>query len=655
MRAPIRNPQIAKLALCAVAAATLAACGGGNSPPANNNPPVAATPTTLSGTVAVGRAISGANVTITDATGKNVTATSDINGNYQVPLAGLTAPFIIFAADGSGIDAPLASVVASVSTGSSAPVIANVTTLTTAVAALVTESGNPFELSDSKKLSSLVTPSTVAGAVKTLNTALSGLLSANNVDSKSFDPIATPFSADQTGADAVIDAVQVVPATGSSGGLQLISNANPNSTANLVLNTSASVTAPLPVPPMTGNLLGTMFAALTQCLAGSSASCSQAVDSNYRENGFTSFANAHPSLTAPGVSLRVPKILEFIPGTSGKQALIALPYTSSGGASGFEYTVAQQIANGWNIIGNQQQYDVTVQSFIQRRITLDKDVWPSNVSRYESGIQFNIRLGSAGTPNPASLASASVTGPGITGTIYYVLPAQAGTNLMSIARAPQAAIPTGGLTSNTQAQGHRWSWQTLPGTTVAFQPSAQNLGQKYEAQPIDVSTVPEYATYTVTFYDASGAKIGQTSVINPTPNIAASNGPNIPWQTASNDTVNSVLSPNGSQAGILQSANVFWSNLVNGANVAPLVTQAELTSQGSAAGDNVVGLWTGPATFAQSGLYAGTISAGVDQTGTQTCSPACPYPALTSGITRNFDLLSYYGPISIDAHWNVTQ
>ncbi|MGF6659883.1 hypothetical protein QF000_001527 [Paraburkholderia atlantica] len=91
------------------------------------------------------------------------------------------------------------------------------------------------------------------------------------------------------------------------------------------------------------------------------------------------------------------------------------------------------------------------------------------------------------------------------------------------------------------------------------------------------------------------------------------------------------------------------------ANVAPLVMQAELTSQGTGVGDNVVGFWNGPATHAQSGSYAATISAGVDQTGTQTCSPACPYPALTSGITRNFDLSSNYGPISIDAHLNVTQ
>lgn len=657
MKVSFRKPQIARLTLCAVAAATLAACGSGggsNSPSASSSAPAAAAPTSLSGTVAVGRAISGAGVTVTDATGKIVSATADANGNYHVPLAGLTAPFAIVATDPGGVAQPLTSVVASVPTSSSGPVIANVTTLTTAVSALMTLSGNPFDLADSKTLSTLVTRASVAAAVKTLNAAVSGILAANNVDSKSFDPIATPFTANQTGPDAVIDAVQVIPATGSSGGLQLISNANPNSSANLVLNSSASVTAPLPVPPATSNLLGTMYAALTQCLAGSSASCSQVVDSNYKENGFTSFALAHPSLAAPGVSLGVPKILVFI-GAAGQQALIALPYTTSGGAAGFEYTVAQQTASGWDIIGNQQQYNVTIQSFIQRRQTLDNDNWPSNVSRWESGIDIAIPVGAAGTPNPANLASASVSGPGITGTIYYMLPAQAGSSLMSIARAPQTSVPTGGLTSNTQAWGYRWSWQTLPGVTGTFVPSSNNLGQKYAPQPIDVSTVPEYATYTVTFYDAAGTQIGQTSVVNPTPNIAASNGANIPWQTLSADTINAFLSPNGAQAAAQQTVNVSWSNLVNGANIAPLVTFPEITTQGSAAADNIVGVGQGPASVNASGTYSTSVTAGVNQAGTQTCPSACSFAAFASGISRNLDLSSNYGQISLDAYWGYSE
>ncbi|MGF6903990.1 hypothetical protein P3T22_005278 [Paraburkholderia sp. GAS348] len=645
----------AKLTLCAAVAATLTACGGGGSSTPSSSSTRPAMPTTLSGTVATGAPVSGANVQIVDSTGKSVTVTADAKGNYQVPLTGLTTPFAVFATDPSGIAPPLASVVPAIPANSSAPVIANVTSLTTAAAALVTQSGNPLDLANSQNLSSLVTLAAVSKAVQTLSNATANILSANNLDPKSFDPIATPFTANQTGADAALDAVQVIPATGSAGGFQLISTANPNSSANLALNSGATASSSLPAPPATGAFLAPLMTALTECLGGSSGSCSQAIDASYKDNGFTSFTQAHPSLAASGVSLGVAKILEFMPGTSGKQVLIALPYTTSGGASGFEYTVAQQTANGWDIIGNQQQYNVHIQSFIQRRQTLDNDTWPSNVSRWESGIDIAIPLGAAGTPNPANLASASVTGPGITGTIYYVLPAQAGSSLMSIARAPQTSVPTGGRTSNTQAWGYRWSWQTLPGVTGTFVPSSNNLGQKYAPQPIDVSTVPEYATYTVTFYDASGTQIGQTSVVNPTPNIAATNGANIPWQTLSGDTIHAFLNPNGPQAAAQQTVNVSWSNLVNGANIAPLVTFPEITTQGSAATDNIVGVGQGPASVNASGTYSTSVTAGVNQAGTQTCPSACSFAAFASGITRNLDLSSNYGQISLDAYWGYSE
>ena len=77
MKASFRKPQAARVTLCAAIAVTLAACGGGgsNSPSASSNAPAATAPASLSGTVAVGRAISGAHVTVIDATGKRV-------GNY---------------------------------------------------------------------------------------------------------------------------------------------------------------------------------------------------------------------------------------------------------------------------------------------------------------------------------------------------------------------------------------------------------------------------------------------------------------------------------------------------------------------------------------------------------------------------------------------
>ncbi|MCP3716719.1 carboxypeptidase-like regulatory domain-containing protein [Paraburkholderia sp. CNPSo 3281] len=52
------------------------------------------TPSSIGGTVAVGDALAGANVTLIDSTGKSVTTTSDAGGNYSISITGFTAPFV---------------------------------------------------------------------------------------------------------------------------------------------------------------------------------------------------------------------------------------------------------------------------------------------------------------------------------------------------------------------------------------------------------------------------------------------------------------------------------------------------------------------------------------------------------------------------------
>ncbi|MDR5738017.1 hypothetical protein [Caballeronia sp. LZ016] len=161
----------------------LAACGGGSS---GNSTASNATPTSMAGTVAVGGSVVGANITVIDSTGKSVATTSDASGNYSMSLSGLTAPLLIVASDPNGVHPTLASVVASIPKGTSAPVVGNVTTLTTAVAALLTTSGNPLELTGSGTLSSLAQTSSVTAAVSKLNTALSNILPANGLNAASF-------------------------------------------------------------------------------------------------------------------------------------------------------------------------------------------------------------------------------------------------------------------------------------------------------------------------------------------------------------------------------------------------------------------------------------------------------------------------------------
>ncbi len=617
-------------AVAAIAVSVLAACGGGGSTSTTASTTSNATPSSLAGTVAVGGAISGANITVIDANGKSVTTTSDASGNYTISLAGLTAPLLIVASDPTGVHPALASVVASIPTGTTAPVIGNVTTLTTAVAALLTTSGNALELAGSGSLSSLAQTGSVTAAVAKLNTALSNILPANGIKAGSFDPVGTMFTANQTGADAVIDAVQVVPAP--NGGTQIISSAAPSN--GIALNQSTSVSTPLAAPPASAAYLSQVMTVLTQCLAGTSSACTQAVDANYKENGFTTFATAHPKISATGVTIGTPQTLEFFTGTGGVQeALVSIPYTTTGGVAGTELTVVQQTSGGaWDIIGNQQQYNVTISSYLSRWQFLDPN--DAQYSRYESGLNISIPVGG---PNPANLASASVTGRGINGTLYLVPRTGSGNGNLALTTNVQTGVPTGGVTSSSNANTYRWSWQALPGATGTYSPPTGRRGF-YAQSPVDLTTVPQFATYTVTFYDSTGTQIGRpTGVVNSTPPISAAAGAGVAWQTLATSVQNDFLTPSGALASGQSSVGLSWSNIVNGQNIAPLVLATQIQDNpgtGVTPQTEVNGFWNGPASFASSGQYTSSVTAGIDQYGVQECSTACTFPALQTGASR---------------------
>lgn len=630
---------MAAAAVAVSAAFVLAACGGGSSDSSTTSGTTSnATPTAMAGTVAVGGSVVGANITVIDATGKSVATTSDASGNYSISLSGLTAPLLVVASDPTDVHPTLASVVASIPTGTSAPVVGNVTTLTTAVAALLTTSGNPLELTGSGSLSSLAQTSSVSAAIAKLNTALSNILPANGLTAASFNPVGTAFTANQTGADAVIDAVQVVPAP--TGGTQIISSAAPSN--GISLNQSTSVSTPLAAPPASATYLSQVMTALTQCLGGTSSVCSNAIDANYKDNGFTTFATAHPKLAASGVTIGTPQTLEFFTGTGGVQeALVSIPYTTSGGVAGTEVTVVQQTSGGaWDIIGNQQQYNVNIWSYLSRWQFLDTN--DASYNRYEAGLNISIPVGG---PNPANLASASVTGPGINGTLYLVPRAASGNSTLALTSTVQTGVPTGGVTSGSNTNLYRWSWQALPGATGTYTPPTGRRGF-YAPSPVDLSTVPQFATYTVTFYDSTGTQIGQPmSVVNTTPPISAASGAGVAWQTLATSVQNNFLNPNGSLAGAQPSVGLSWSNLVNNQNIAPLVSRTQVQAvpgTGVTTGE-VDGWWPGPATFATSRQYSSMVTAGVDQFGVQQCS-GCQFPALQSGGGRLAELT-----------WNVGQ
>jgi hypothetical protein len=661
-----------RLTMLASAALMLAACGGGSSGGGSSNatnPPAVSTPSSIGGTVAVGNALVGANVTLIDATGKSATATSDSNGSYSILLAGLTAPFLLVATDPSGNNAPMYSIAASVPTNSSTPLVANVTPLTTAVTAELTSDGNPLDLISPTTLTTLVTPASVNTAISTLNAILTPILSADigPATASSFNPISQSFTPNQTGADAVIDSVSLTPAP--AGGLQLASIVAPGTA--IALNSSTSTSTQLQAPPQPANYLSTLLPQLGQCLGGTSSACSSAIDANYLENGYNSsnggFQAFHPGISASSSTITGVKTLAYWAaglspfGIGNPAALVRIFYTNAAGQQNFALTVVQQTQAAttttpavWDIIGNQQVYDVTINSFATQRQFLDSA--DDTGSRYESGLNISIPVNSASPVNPPNVGSVNVTGPGLpTGGVWLEPRSAAGNDTLALTSKAITSAPTTGKTSGSNTTLYRWSWQALPSdaSTFAFSVDTSDAGY-YAPTALTALTLPAaFGTYSVTFYDTAGAAINSSpvTVVNSTSPLLPNAGAGVAWQTLGSDVISNFLSPSGSLAAAQTSAAIDWSNLVNGVNIAPLPTGVQIqdgsdTSSGTPA--EIDGWWEGSPTAGQNGQYAETVTAGVAQNGTQTCTTACQFPALQTGVSRLVELtwgaegVSYY-------------
>lgn len=438
-----------KFILSAMMAAVLTACGGGDGGGATGTGTAtapAASPQSLTGTVAVGTALANAKIVVVDAKGNTASTTSDASGSYTVQLSGLTAPLLITANDPAGLSLPLYSVVASTATGTSAPVVANVTPLTTAVTAQLTADGNPGSLASSAALAG-VTSAAVSASVVKLNAVLSAILAAKGLDAGSFDPIGGAFTPNRTGADAVIDAVTITQSTTGSG-LQLSSVADPNTA--IQLNQSASSAATLAVPPQPANYLATLVLQLGQCLAGTASACSTSIDASYLNQGFATFQTRHPGLAATGSKLTGVKTVAFLkpntlPNITGNAALVYFLFTDATGAVNFASDIVQQLPNGfWDIIGNQEQFNLYIASFLGRKQFLNAA--DAGNGRFESGLDIRIPATFTVGGTTTTVTSASVQGPGLPASGVYLTNIDPQIN-------PRLTFPTPALTAPFVANG----------------------------------------------------------------------------------------------------------------------------------------------------------------------------------------------------------
>ena len=221
-----------RLGLTALAASVLVACGGGGGT-ASLSPNSPSTPS-LSGVAAVGAPLSGAAITLTDSKGAQKTTTADDSGNFKFDdLTGMTGPFQIMAVMNLGErTVSHYSLVASVSGAQTA----NVTQLTSAFASLLNNAGVLTSLT-TEQLAAL-TPDQIEQAKQKILTTIRPLTS--KIVTGTFDPVSTPFVANGTGADLLLDH------------LDLAVRANQISLTNKMASDSADPSTAVGVVPKTG-------------------------------------------------------------------------------------------------------------------------------------------------------------------------------------------------------------------------------------------------------------------------------------------------------------------------------------------------------------------------------------------------------------------
>ena len=180
----------------------------------SNNFTATAPPTTssnsISGTAAKGSPIANATITLKDAAGRSASATTNSDGSYTIDVTGLYTPFLLLVSTTTGS-------IYSVSADANANTVVNITPLTD----LIIRSW--YEVQGDSVDTAFADPATypapspmeVQVIVNVVKNMMQLWLNQAGVTADNFNLISTPFSADGSGVDKVLDQTSVDTATGA--------------------------------------------------------------------------------------------------------------------------------------------------------------------------------------------------------------------------------------------------------------------------------------------------------------------------------------------------------------------------------------------------------------------------------------------------------
>ncbi|MCR5865115.1 hypothetical protein [Aquincola sp. J276] len=460
-----RPPTAATPLLAALAAALMAAgCGGDGDDDDTPDEPAAAV---LRGTVAVGAALAGAQLTISDRAGaaacSGELAPTTAGGEYSCSLApAAQAPLLVVATDPAGGHAPMVAVLPTLpAPGSEA--VTNVTPLTTAIVGQLAP--------DRSALSVVATPSLVdtarLEAVTQAVVAQLGPVLASLQLPAGFNPFSTPLvaataSTAGNAADQLIDVLRITQVNG----VPMISTVD-RSDAPVAMADGVQPAPTLAAPPAAAlDLAGALklsSQAFTRCFAlplaqrvlateenvdpadggprllSVAPACEDIAADDYLHQGYTAQQAFHGLMTRSdmtGATFDPPQVLRYIDDTSAADrdaAVVNMHYRDAAGVAGNFITVARRLAGtataghatDWWLHGNQAPVEASITASIRRNEQLAPSPGTppfanTGASRYESGLNIFINMKG---PGSRGMRAARVKGPGLpTAGLVYTPP-----------------------------------------------------------------------------------------------------------------------------------------------------------------------------------------------------------------------------------------
>jgi hypothetical protein len=426
-RSQFTNLQTAGLGL-AVAAA-LAACGSDSAAPVAG--PAAPTTVTITGVAAKGAPFAGATVTASNPTGAVGTPqTVNADGTYSITLPIETAtPIVLIASKTlpSGEIESYTSVVAD-----TANTTANITPVTNVIAALLSPNGNPAQLGSQVANGTTISQTTLAAKTKSVQDVLQTASAALGVSN--INPMTDTFAANGAGYDKLLDSLNTsITPSGTSSNIEIalkVQASADSSQPPVAQFTSSQASLPaLPVVAASSFLttgttakLAKLMADSTACYAlpltarvstataSSTAATGTAADVAAAECKGIFFGNSPASYkfagnsvgrnaagqgnftgifnsTSNGLSFDTPVYEYTLP--NGDIAF-SFRTTPAGGSSTAQANFARldPADQKLKFIGNQYDYQGSVQAFMQRRefLTLGLDPW----NYFSSGYSLSV-------------------------------------------------------------------------------------------------------------------------------------------------------------------------------------------------------------------------------------------------------------------------